>query len=133
MSHTCTLFQVGLKLKMTISDTEDSMTDQENTNPTPTLQEIDITETEPIISSSRTLSNLTLPGLKESPFEHYRVSTRGVPVVDQGTQTYTSMFNTPTHLSVPDTRRSSRAVMSAAIRARSTDPATAAITKWAKL
>ena len=132
MSH-MHLISSGSKTEVIISDTEDNMTDQYNSNPTPTLQEMNITETEPTISSSRTLSNLTLPGLKESPFEHYRVSSRGVLAVDQGTQTATSMFNTPTHLSVPDTRRSSRAVMSAAFRARSADPATAAITKWAKL
>ena len=118
----------------TISDGEENMTDPDNSSLTPPLIETE-NVLEPTISSSRTLSSLTLPGLKESPFEQYRVSSGGVLVVDQGTQTATttSIFGTPARLSVPDTRRSSRAVMGAAVRARSADPATAAITKWARL
>ena len=81
-------------------------------------------EEKPRDHSPTKLWDLVLPGLKESPVQQYRVSQTGVLVMDQATQTATSL---------PSVVRAVRAASTAARPARVPDPATAAIARWAKL
>ena len=75
--------------------------------------------------STPRITDLTLPGVKDSPVQHYRISHSGTLLVDQGTQT-TSLHTDSI------TRRVSRPVSVTPTNTRSNTQATAAIAKWAQ-
>lgn len=74
-------------------------------------------------TSNRT--DLTLPGIKDSPVENFRVLASGVLVRDQAVQTKPS--------STVELKRGSRVHTHILTRSRTQDPGTAAIARWAKL